>query len=243
MVFDGVSWFELEMVRPHSVSLLRRFYAQVTLFAYGERNRIMVDFQARDTRRDDDQDERESDDTSDATDQQTDTDVEASAQTEDTNESESGFAIVTVATDRTLQADQPGAAVQKAIESAEETVVTRELIQPSYDGIQNTVSTLTEREDVIAVVTVGGTGVEPDDVTVDAVEPLFEKRLPGFGELFRLLAHDDRGTSVIGTRTTAGMVSLIPVFVLPGTTDGALMGTQKIVLHEARPLRDAARAE
>lgn len=203
----------------------------------------MVDFQARDTRRDDDEDKRASDDTSDETDQQADTDVEASAQTDDTDETEPGFAIVTVATDRALQADQPGAAVQNAIESADETVVTRELIQPSYDGIQNTVSTLTEREDVIAVVTVGGTGVEPDDVTVDAVEPLFGKRLPGFGELFRLLSHDDRGTSVIGTRTTAGMVNLIPVFVLPGTPDGALMGTQKLVLHEARPLRDAARIE
>lgn len=198
----------------------------------------MVDFQSRDTRKDE-----RVDDESDTEEEMTD-DEEVVAQSEGTAPAEEpGYAIVTVATNRTLSSDQPGAAVERAIQAAGETVVSRELIQPSYDGIQNAVTTMTERSDVAAVVTVGGTGVEPDDVAVDAVEALYEKRLPGFGELFRLLAHDERGTAVIGTRTTAGMINSIPVFAVPGTTDGALMATEQIIIHEAHSLREAAKSE
>lgn len=144
----------------------------------------------------------------------------------------SSFAVVTVTDERSISEDDQGEAVVDAIEDAGDQVTTRNLIRSSYDTVQSSVSTLAERSDTDVVVTVGGTGVEPDDVTVEAIEALFEKQLPGFGELFRLLAHEREGTAVVGTRATAGLVDQTPVFALPGTVSGVRLGMEEIVLAE-----------
>jgi len=99
------------------------------------------------------------------------------------------------------------------------------------------------RDDVDVVVTTGGTGVTPDDVTIEAVEPLFDKRLPGFGELFRTLSYDGIGTKVVGTRATAGIAEGVPVFCLPGSENAARLGTEEIVVAEASHLAGLARRE
>jgi len=80
-------------------------------------------------------------------------------------------------------------------------------------------------------VTTGGTGVTPDDVTVEAVEPLFEKRLPGFGELFRRLSYEEIGTQAIATRATAGIADGVPVFCLPGSESAVRLGTEEIIVE------------
>lgn len=108
--------------------------------------------------------------------------------------------------------DAAGDAVVDAIETAGESVSTREHLSRSYDSVQATLGTLVNRNDVDAVVTVGGTGVEPDDVTVDAATARFDKHLPGFGELFRVLSQETLGTATVRTRTTAGIIDGAPVF-------------------------------
>jgi molybdenum cofactor biosynthesis protein B len=194
----------------------------------------MVDFQSREprTQTDDEPDDAPEDAAED------DPEEEATEQAATTVDSETGlaYAVVTVTADRTMAEDTQGDAVVEVLEDAGATVTTRDLIQPAYDGIQSTLTTLAERRDVDAVITIGGTGVEPDDVTVDAADRLFEKRLPGFGELFRRLAADQHGTAVVGTRTTAGVVDGTPVFLLPGTIDGAILATEEIVIPEAPSL-------
>ena len=105
-----------------------------------------------------------------------------------------GVAIVTVSTSRTLDDDPAGDAIEGAVTGASHEVTTRELIDDDYDGVQQAVNTLSRRKDVHVVVTTGGTGVTPDDVTIEAVRPLFGKELPGFGELFRRLSYDEIGT-------------------------------------------------
>ena len=79
-----------------------------------------------------------------------------------------------------------------------------------------------------------------DDVTVEAVEPLFEKTLPGFGELFRQLSYDEIGTKVVGTRATAGIADGVPVFCLPGSENAATLGVEEIVVKEAPHLAGLA---
>jgi len=213
----------------------------------------MVDFQSRDTSRgldDDDDDEteeatdtktgerdRESETPSGPDADRTGTDETAGEPAADRIE----YAVVTVAAGRTLSEDVAGAAVVEALEGADEVVATRELLAPSYDGIQTAVGALVGRDDVGAIVTVGGTGVEPDDVTVDAVGDLLDKSLPGFGELYRALAHDREGTAVVRTRATAGIVDDVPVFCLPGDPAAARQGTEDIVLAEAETLASQAR--
>jgi molybdenum cofactor biosynthesis protein B len=94
---------------------------------------------------------------------------------------------------------------------------------------------------VDVVVTSGGTGVTPDDVTVEAVRPLVDKTLPGFGELFRRLSYEEIGTKVVGTRTFAGVIGDAVVFCLPGSENAARLGTEEIVLPEASHLVGLAR--
>lgn len=213
----------------------------------------MVDFQSRDTNRgldDEDEDdagatadaEIESDEAGEETPPEPDADRPLVDETADETAGDPddpegmGYAVVTVAAGRTLDEDEAGAAVVDALEAAGEAVATRELLAPSYDGIQTAIGALVGRTDVDAVVTVGGTGVEPTDVTVDAVGDLLDKYLPGFGELYRALAHEREGTAVVRTRATAGIIDDVPVFCLPGGPAGARQGTEDIVLEEAETL-------
>jgi len=204
----------------------------------------MVDFQSRDRRRDteDEADEPEPDE-DDAEESTAESEWGETLENPEREQRPFRYAVVTVAANLTVATDEAGNAVVEAIEDTGAVVVIRDLIQPSYDGVQTTITTLANRDDIDAVVTIGGTGVEPADVTVDALDPLFDKQLPGFGELFRVLAHDREGTAVIGTRTTAGIVDTIPVFALPGSVDGATLGIEELVLAEARSLATDAHGD
>jgi len=154
---------------------------------------------------------------------------------------ELGVAVVTVSTTRSFDDDPSGEAIAGALEQAGHEVTTREVVNDDYDGVQGTVDRLSDRNDVDMVVTTGGTGVTPDDVTVEAVEPLFDKSLPGFGELFRRLSYEEIGTRVVATRATGGVVETTPVFCLPGSPDAVQLGIEEVVLPEVGHLAGLAR--
>ena len=143
-----------------------------------------------------------------------------------------GVAVVTVSTSRTLEDDPAGDAIAAAVEEENE-LVTRELVPDEYDEVQGTVDALASREDVDCIVTTGGTGVTPDDVTIEAVRPLFAKELPGFGELFRARSREDIGTRVVATRATGGIADGVAVFCLPGSEDAARLGAEIVVAEAA----------
>lgn len=191
----------------------------------------MVDFQSRDTRRGI-EDDANSDEQATNSAEEGDS-LSRTVEDETASEPDAiAYAVVTVTDERTVETDSTGEAVVAAIEAAGDVVVTRELLSPSYDGVQHSLDTLVDREDVDAVVTVGGTGVEPDDVTVDAATDLFDTPLPGFGELFRLLSHDHDGSAIVRTRATAGLVDAVPVCCLPGEPTAARRGVEQIVVDE-----------
>ena len=154
-----------------------------------------------------------------------------------------GYAVVTVSSTRGYEDDPAGGAIASAVEAAGDEVVVREIIEDDFDGVQAAVNRLVDRDDVDCVVTTGGTGVTPDDVTVEAVTPLFDKELPGFGELFRSLSRAEIGTMVVGTRATGGVVGEVPVFCLPGSENAATLGSEEIVVEEAAHLAGLARRE
>ncbi|MCQ5377534.1 MAG: molybdenum cofactor biosynthesis protein MoaB [Candidatus Methanomethylicia archaeon] len=87
----------------------------------------------------------------------------------------------------------------------------------------------------------GGTGISPRDITVEAVSPLFDKELPGFGELFRRLSFESIGTSAIASRSTAGLVGRALVFALPGSPPAVRLALEKIILPEAPHLLKMAK--
>ena len=154
---------------------------------------------------------------------------------------ELGVAVMTVSSSRSLDDDPAGDAIADIVEGAGNEVVLRELVRDEYDGVQDAVDRLVDRGDTDCVVTTGGTGVTPDDVTVEAVEPLFEKRLPGFGELFRTLSYEEIGTKIVGTRAVAGVADGVPVFCLPGSENAARLGAGEIIVEEAPHLAGLAR--
>ncbi|EMA48364.1 molybdenum cofactor synthesis domain-containing protein [Halococcus morrhuae DSM 1307] len=149
-----------------------------------------------------------------------------------------GIAVVTISTSRTLDDDPAGDTLAAAVEE-DDKVPTRELVPDEYDTVQGTVDALAGREDVDCIVTTGGTGVTPDDVTIEAVQPLFSKELPGFGELFRARSRDEIGTRVVATRATGGVVDGVPVFCLPGSENAARLGAG-IITEEAAHLAGLA---
>ncbi len=150
-------------------------------------------------------------------------------------------AVVTVSSTRSLDDDPSGDAVAEAFEAAGHDISTRELVVDDLDGVQGRLASLVRRDDVDAVVTTGGTGVTPDDVTVEAIRPLFEKTLPGFGELFRRRSEADIGTRVVATRAVAGIADGVPVFCLPGSEAAARLGAAEIVVPEVAHLAGLAR--
>lgn len=154
-----------------------------------------------------------------------------------------GAAVVTVSSSRSLDDDPSGDAIGEGLEAGGFEIATRELVNDDFDTIQHIVDTLTDRDDVDVVVTTGGTGVTPDDVTVEAVQPLISKTLPGFGELFRTLSYEEVGTRVVATRTIAGVIESVPVFCLPGSENAARLGCEEIIVEEAPHLIGLAARE
>lgn len=149
-------------------------------------------------------------------------------------------AILTVSTSRTLDEDPAGDAIAAAFEAADHAIAAREVVADDVDALQSTVDRLTDRNDVDVVVTTGGTGVTPDDVTIEAVSARFDKELPGFGELFRRRSEDEIGTRVVGTRATAGIVGGVPTFCLPGSENAARLGSEELIVPEAPHLTGLA---
>ncbi|WP_129116915.1 MogA/MoaB family molybdenum cofactor biosynthesis protein [Halegenticoccus tardaugens] len=155
-------------------------------------------------------------------------------------------AIVTVSTSRSREAasgpvDDPGGdAAEGILRERGHDVTVRELVPDDYARIRTTVQRAIDRPDVDAVLTTGGTGVTADDVTVEAVSGVFEKTLPGFGELFRRFSYDEVGTRAVATRAVAGIARGAPVFVLPGSANAVRLATEAIIVEETPHLAGLA---
>lgn len=104
------------------------------------------------------------------------------------------------------------------------------LVPDDMEIIYGTVEDILDEVD--AVVVSGGTGLAPRDVTIEALEPLFEKTIPGFGELFRHLSYEEIGAAVVLTRASAGIIRGKPVFLLPGSTAAVRLAMERIIVPE-----------
>jgi molybdenum cofactor biosynthesis protein B len=135
-------------------------------------------------------------------------------------------AILTISSSRSLEEDPAGEAIGEAFERAGHEVSTRALVTDDHDDVQAAIDGLVDRGDTDIVVTTGGTGITPDDVTIEAVSPLFTKELPGFGELFRRRSYGEIGARIVATRAIAGVAGETPVFCLPGSENAARLGSE-----------------
>ncbi|ELY50625.1 MULTISPECIES: MogA/MoaB family molybdenum cofactor biosynthesis protein [Natronorubrum] len=154
-------------------------------------------------------------------------------------------AIVTVSSSRAQAAeddpDDPGGdTIQACFEAEGHEVHERVLVRDDYSAIRTAVRGLVARRDIDIVLTTGGTGVTADDVSPEATQSLFERELPGFGELFRSLSWDEVGTRAMASRATAGIAVDTPVFCLPGSTNACQTACEKLIVPEAPHLAGLA---
>ena len=127
------------------------------------------------------------------------------------------FAVLTVSDSRSLEEDTSGATLAARIEGAGHVLADRALVTDDRRKIRAIVKRWIADPQVDVVITTGGTGFTGRDVTPDAVEPLFEKRMDGFSSVFHRISYEKIGTSTIQSRATAGLVDNTFVFCLPGS--------------------------
>lgn len=142
-------------------------------------------------------------------------------------------AVITVSDTRTKETDKSGRQIIELLDGANHTVRVYQIIADDGDMIQKTVKDVISHNEIEAVIINGGTGISYRDVTIESIEFLFDKQLPGFGELFRLLSYKhDIGTASMLSRAICGVANHRLVFSLPGSTSAVTLAMERLVLPE-----------
>jgi len=142
-------------------------------------------------------------------------------------------AVITVSDTRTKDTDKSGKLMIDLLETSNHQVNFYEIVQDDKQRIQNAVKQATQQENIEAILINGGTGISMRDVTIESIEPLFDKELPGFGELFRYLSYElDIGSASMLSRATCGVVNNRIVFSTPGSSGAVKLAMEKLILPE-----------
>lgn len=141
------------------------------------------------------------------------------------------IAILTVSDTRTLENDTSGQALVDMAEADGHNIADRQIVPDDIYKIRHLVSGWIVDPNVEAVISTGGTGLTGRDGTPEAVTPLFDRTIDGFGELFRHISYQTIGTSTIASRAVGGVANGTFIFTLPGST-GACKDAWRGLLHE-----------
>ena len=141
-------------------------------------------------------------------------------------------AVITVSTSRTEKTDLSGQIIREAFENAEMEVVFQTLVPDVEEQISSAVSKTLESANCVVVT--GGTGLTSDDCTIEAVSPMFDKTMDGFGELFRWKSYEQVKTAVLLSRATAGLVKGSAVFCIPGSPKAVKLASEEIIVPEIK---------
>jgi len=142
------------------------------------------------------------------------------------------IAVLTVSDTREMADDKSGATLADRIAKAGHTVHARAIVTDDVAAIRARVKQWIDAPDVDVIVTTGGTGFTGRDVTPEAIEPLFEKKMEGFATLFLMVSHAKIGTSAIQTRATAGVAGATYIFCLPGSPGACRDAWDEILVHQ-----------
>lgn len=143
-----------------------------------------------------------------------------------------GVGVLTVSDTRTEATDTSGQLAVERLTTAGHRVVRRAIVRDEVAAIRATLQAWIADPEVEVIISTGGTGVTPRDVTPEALAPLVSKPIPGFGELFRWLSFAEIGTSTIQSRAEAALCGTTYVFLLPGSTGAVRTAMDKILLQQ-----------
>jgi molybdenum cofactor biosynthesis protein B len=128
------------------------------------------------------------------------------------------IAILTVSDSRTMMNDKSGDLLVGRLRDIGHTLSDRQIVKDNKNQIRSILSHWISDADIQVVITTGGTGLTGFDGTPEAIEPLFEKKIDGFGEIFRSISFEEIGTSSLQSRATAGVTNGTYIFCLPGSS-------------------------
>jgi molybdenum cofactor biosynthesis protein B len=142
------------------------------------------------------------------------------------------IAVLTISDTRSLDDDKSGTTLVDRLTNAGHRLAAREIVTDDVEAIRAIVRKWIADPGVDAVITTGGTGFTGRDVTPEAIEPLFEKRMDGFSIAFHMLSHAKIGASTIQSRATAGVTGATYIFCLPGSPGACKDGWDGILAHQ-----------
>ncbi len=142
------------------------------------------------------------------------------------------IAVLTVSDTRTLDTDRSGQTIVDRVTEAGHQVVARELVTDNRERVRAVFERWIADPEVEVVISTGGTGITPRDVTPEALAPLITKPIPGFGELMRWLSYQEIGTSAIHSRAEAALCGDTYVFLLPGSTGACRTALDRVLLEQ-----------
>lgn len=145
-------------------------------------------------------------------------------------------AVLTVSDTRTEADDASGALIRELLAEAGHRVAHYAILKNDPLAVRAEVARLCAGGGVDFVITTGGTGISPRDLTIEAVRPLFQRELEGFGDLFRYLSYGQVGSAALLSRATAGTVGQALVFCLPGSQAAVRLALEQLILPELRHL-------
>jgi molybdenum cofactor biosynthesis protein B len=140
--------------------------------------------------------------------------------------------VVTVSDTRTTETDTSGRAIAELLAASGHWVAGRVLVKDDPEAVRCAIRTRLADADAQVIITTGGTGISSRDSTYEAIAGLLEKRLDGFGELFRMLSYEQIGAAAMMSRACAGLVSGRIVVSLPGSEAAVRLAMEKLVIPE-----------
>ena len=138
-------------------------------------------------------------------------------------------AVLTISDTRDEESDTSGHLLAERVSGAGHRLAARDLVRDDIEAIRVRIKSWTTSGDVDAIVTTGGTGLTGRDVTPEAIEPLFDKRIDGFSVVFHLVSYHSVGLSTLQSRALAGLIDGVFVFCLPGSNGAVRDGWDKVI--------------
>jgi len=142
------------------------------------------------------------------------------------------IAILTVSDSRDASTDTSGAFLKDALQQAGHRLAAHKIISDQKDEIRLQCVRWIDNPEIQVILSTGGTGFTRRDVTPEAIEPLLDKTMPGFGELFRMVSYQEIGTSSLQSRAFAGLAKGTWIFCLPGSTGACKTGWNKLISQQ-----------
>jgi len=149
--------------------------------------------------------------------------------------------VLTVSDTRTAENDEGGRLCRELIAAAGHVVAGHAIVADEPALVRAQIGRLTEDKSADVLITTGGTGISSRDSTYEAVSALLDKRLDGFGELFRMLSYNDIGSAAMLSRAVAGLARGLVIFALPGSPGAVRLALEKLIVPELGHLKFEAR--